>query len=174
MNRKSESKEQNNSTAATAFTILAVFLVLTGALFLYGCVNSGPGQDNGMPQGGLQGGFTNMTAEQRQALADERQRLAESACAGKNEGDACAMQFARGGGSVPNSTARNFNAGNQSNPRNFTPSFNPSGRPPNAFGGNGTGGNGVSENATGTCETQEGKLLCVIARQGGQAPLPSG
>ncbi len=151
-------------------TIFAVFFVLTGALILYGCVNSGPSQDNGIPQGGLQGGF-NMTAEQRQALMLERQRLAESVCAGKNEGDSCVMQFARGSGSVPNSTARNFTAGNPSNPRNFsnfTPSFNPSGRPPNGFRGNGTGGSGGNATVMGTCETQEGKLLCVIARQGGQ------
>lgn len=151
--------------------LFLVFAVLACALVLAGCANFGQETQSPQTQAGEQPRFGNLTLEQRQqALMNERRQLAENACAGKNEGDACAMQFPAGNGNPPgNQPAGNRTGGNWTGNRTGD-------RTGNASGINRTGNWSGERNGTmtGTCQTQaqDGKLSCVMATRNGQVPQP--
>lgn len=81
-----------------------ILLLIFTSVVLAGCVNSdqnnsGTGTSNGQNQSMRQFGqnrTSNLTAEQRQQLVNERLQQAENACQGKAEGDACSIQSPRG------------------------------------------------------------------------------
>ena len=142
--------------------VLFAALVM-GALLFAGCTNfggNGPA-DNAQASGqqgpngfggGARNGFQNMTPEQRQAMIDARTQAAAAACAGKNEGDACTMQFPEGSGSRNGFEGGNGGIRNGSNWSNGTPGNATPRTPINRTPGN----------STGTCKTQQdGSLSCV-------------
>jgi hypothetical protein len=93
--------------------IIALALLMALVVLLSGCTsNSNQQQDAfaagngsnppGAPpfdanfRGGNRSNFGNLTSEQRQQMMEEMAQQAISACKGKSEGDACAMNSPRG------------------------------------------------------------------------------